>query len=38
MVATDSAEGIMTDVVWVGDVTLLLFGYLVCALLVPERF
>jgi len=37
-VATSCAEVTMTDVVWVGAVTLFTFGYLVYALLVPEKF
>jgi len=28
----------MTDAVWVGAVTLFTFGYLIYALLVPEKF
>jgi K+-transporting ATPase KdpF subunit len=28
----------MTDALWIGAVTLLLFAYLVYALLVPEKF
>jgi len=28
----------MTDIVWIGAVTLMLFGYLLYALLVPEKF
>jgi K+-transporting ATPase KdpF subunit len=28
----------MTDLVWLGAVTVLVFGYLVYALLVPEKF
>jgi len=31
-------EVTMTDTVWVGTVTLLVFAYLVYALLVPEKF
>jgi len=28
----------MTDTVWIGAVVLMLFGYLLYALLVPEKF
>jgi len=28
----------MTDAVWVGAVSLMVFGYLLYAMLVPERF
>jgi len=28
----------MTDAVWIGALTLLVLGYLLCALLAPERF
>ncbi len=38
LVATDYAGGTMTDAVWVGAVTLLVFSYLVYALLMPEKF
>jgi K+-transporting ATPase KdpF subunit len=31
-------EATMTDAVWVGAVTLFTFGYLIYALLVPEKF
>jgi K+-transporting ATPase KdpF subunit len=37
MVAKSCAEASMTDAVWVGAVTLMLFGYLMYALLVPEK-
>ena len=36
--ARSSAEATMTDTVWVGAVTLLVFGYLLFALLKPEKF
>jgi K+-transporting ATPase KdpF subunit len=38
MAARSSAEGPVTDTVWVGAVTFLVFGYLLYALLVPEKF
>jgi len=28
----------MTDTIWIGAVTVLVFGYLMYALLVPEKF
>jgi len=31
-------EAPMTDTIWLGAVTLMLFGYLMYALLVPEKF
>jgi K+-transporting ATPase KdpF subunit len=31
-------EATMTDTVWISAVTLLVFGYLLYALLVPEKF
>ncbi len=31
-------EGPMTDTLWLGAVTLMLLGYLLYALLVPEKF
>jgi K+-transporting ATPase KdpF subunit len=38
MAARSSAEAPMADTVWVGAVTFFVFGYLLYALLVPERF
>jgi len=38
MAANGCAEGTMTDLVWISCVTLLLFVYLIYALLVPEKF
>jgi K+-transporting ATPase KdpF subunit len=38
MAARSSAEGPVTDTVWIGAVTFFVFGYLLYALLVPERF
>jgi K+-transporting ATPase KdpF subunit len=38
MAARGSAEATMTDTVWIGATTLFLFGYLLYALLVPEKF
>ena len=35
---SSASEVTMTDAVWVGAVTLLVFAYLVYALLVPEKF
>jgi K+-transporting ATPase KdpF subunit len=36
--ARSSPEALMTDLVWIGAVTLLLLVYLTYALLVPEKF
>jgi K+-transporting ATPase KdpF subunit len=36
--AKSSEELTMTDTVWIGVVTLFVFGYLLYALLVPEKF
>jgi K+-transporting ATPase KdpF subunit len=33
-----ASEVTMTDSIWVGAVTLIVFAYLIYALLVPERF
>jgi K+-transporting ATPase KdpF subunit len=38
MAASGCAEATMTDLAWLSAVTLLLFIYLVYALLVPEKF
>lgn len=38
MGATGYGVVTMTDSIWVGAVTLMVFGYLVYALLVPEKF
>jgi len=38
MAAKSSEEATMNDTVWIGAVTLLVFGYLLYALLVPEKF
>jgi K+-transporting ATPase KdpF subunit len=38
MAAKSCVEGAMTDYVWLGAVTLMLCGYLLYALLVPENF
>jgi K+-transporting ATPase KdpF subunit len=37
-VATSFEEAIMTDALWLGVVTMVVFGYLLYALLVPEKF
>jgi K+-transporting ATPase KdpF subunit len=36
--AKSSEESSMTDIVWIGIVTLFVFAYLLYALLVPEKF
>jgi K+-transporting ATPase KdpF subunit len=36
--ATSFTEGIVTDVAWISAVTVMVLGYLVYALLVPEKF
>jgi K+-transporting ATPase KdpF subunit len=38
MAARDFEEATVTDAIWIGAVTLIVFGYLVYALLLPERF
>lgn len=36
--ARSSEERAMTDTLWIGVVTLAVFGYLLYAMLVPEKF
>jgi K+-transporting ATPase KdpF subunit len=36
--AKSSEESTMTDTVWIGAVALFVFGYLLYALLAPEKF
>jgi K+-transporting ATPase KdpF subunit len=38
MAAKDFEDATMTDTVWISAVTLCVFGYLLYALLVPEKF
>ena len=38
MAAKSCAEVPMTDTVWVGAIALMVLGYLMYALLVPEKF
>jgi K+-transporting ATPase KdpF subunit len=36
--ARSYVEASMTDTVWIGAVTLMVFGYLLYAMLAPEKF
>jgi K+-transporting ATPase KdpF subunit len=36
--ARSCAEVVMIDAIWLSGVTALLLGYLLCALLLPEKF
>jgi K+-transporting ATPase KdpF subunit len=38
MAARSFAEGNMADLIWLGAVTVFVLGYLMYALLVPEKF
>jgi K+-transporting ATPase KdpF subunit len=38
LAARNFKEATMTDTVWIGVVTLMVFGYLIYALLLPEKF